>query len=212
MKNIILEGDDEIIIPFDSKDINCINNEIVTFQNCTINIQIFDYIKNFDKEFIFNECIFQENDLKIFKKLKIITFDYYTFNKILFSQIQINDIDDFIQNLYHENLTDKFLMVQDKIKIFNSTKIKIITKNIEEYRQINMIFLIFKNSIKFKSIEDLKREFNDYFKNNIIIFDKNEQNIIPITLSDFYFSTQQIEFISNLQNTQIILINKNFKS
>ena len=75
-----------------------------------------------------------------------------------------------------------------------------------------MIFLIFKNSIKFKSIEDLKREFNDYFKNNIIIFDKNEQNIIPITLSDFYFSTQQIEFISNLQNTQIILINKNFKS
>jgi hypothetical protein len=212
LKNIILEGDDEIIIPFDSKDINCINNEIVTFQNCTINIQIFDYIKNFDKEFIFNECIFQENDLKIFIKLKIITFDYYTFNKILFSQIQINDIDDFIQNLYHENLTDKFLMVQDKIKIFNSTKIKIITKNIEEYRQINMIFLIFKNSIKFKSIEDLKREFNDYFKNNIIIFDKNEQNIIPITLSDFYFSAQQIEFISNLQNTQIILINKNFKS
>ena len=204
LKNIILEGDQEIYIKFDSNEKSCINNAIITIQNCNFNIQIFDYIKNLDKEFIFYECIFQKNDLVIFKKLNKISFDFYTFNKILFSSIGLNDIDDFVQNLNNENIRDNFYKIQEKMNIFNFKKMKIITKNIEEYRQIIMIFLIFRNSI-FKSAEDLKREFIKYFQNNIIIYDIKDKKKIPIILSDYYLSIEQRKFIKNLENIEIIL-------
>ncbi len=207
LKNIIFEGDSEIFITFNSNEKRCINNEFITFKKCIINIHIFDYIKNLDKEFIFFDCMFQENDLKIFNQLNIITFDYYTFNKIFFSQIEINDIDDFVQNLYYEKLEENFCKVQKRLEIFQSKKIKIITKNLEEYRKIIIFFLIFKNS-KFKSIEEVKNQFNTYFKNNIIICGK-EKNI-PIILSDYYLSKEQIEFIKDLKNIENIeiIINK----
>ena len=157
-----------------------------------------------DKEFIFCECIFQTNDLVIFKKLNKIAFDFYTFNKILFSSIGLNDIDDFVQNLNNENIRDNFYKIQEKMNIFNFKKMKIITTNIEEYRQIIMIFLIFRNSI-FKSAEDLKREFIKYFQNNIIIYDIKDKKKIPIILSDYYLSIEQRNFIKNLENIEIIL-------
>ena len=205
LKEIVLERN-SIFLSFETNEESCFNKSNIIFKNCVINQKLFEKLNlNVNRQiFYFNCSIENERFLEPFQN---ITFDFYTYNNLIFKSYKKNDIEDYIKNLFLKEDTNlKFNYIDTKNK-----KIKIITKSNEEYRKMVLTFFIFKNESIFTSCKDIIDKVNDKIRNNIILWskDRNNENIIyPVIWSDYYLSKEQINFIKGLNNIQIKLKKK----
>ena len=205
LKEIVLERN-SIFLSFETNEESCFNKSNIIFKNCVINQKLFEKLNlNVNRQiFYFNCSIENERFLEPFQN---ITFDFYTYNNLIFKSYEKNDIEDYIKNLFLKEDTNlKFNYIDTKNK-----KIKIITKSNEEYRKMVLTFFIFKNESIFTSCKDIIDKVNDKIRNNIILWskDRNNENIIyPVIWSDYYLSKEQINFIKGLNNIQIKLKKK----
>ena len=192
----------EYIMIDEFQDIDFIQYELMK----VLNQKLFEKLNlNVNRQiFYFNCSIENERFLEPFQN---ITFDFYTYNNLIFKSYEKNDIEDYIKNLFLKEDTNlKFNYIDTKNK-----KIKIITKSNEEYRKMVLTFFIFKNESIFTSCKDIIDKVNDKIRNNIILWskDRNNENIIyPVIWSDYYLSKEQINFIKGLNNIQIKLKKK----
>ena len=205
LKEIVLERN-SIFLSFETNEESCFNKSNIIFKNCVINQKLFEKLNlNVNRQiFYFNCSIENERFLEPFQN---ITFDFYTYNNLIFKSYEKNDIEDYIKNLFlKEDINLKFNYIDTKNK-----KIKIITKSNEEYRKMVLTFFIFKNESIFTSCKDIIDKVNDKIRNNINLWskDRNNENIIyPVIWSDYYLSKEQINFIKGLNNIQIELKKK----
>ena len=205
LKEIVLERN-SIFLSFETNEESCFNKSNIIFKNCFINQKLFEKLNlNINRQiFCINCSIENERFLEPFQN---ITFDFYTYNNLIFKSYEKNDIEDYIKNLFLKEDTNlKFNYIDTKNK-----KIKIITKSNEEYRKMVLTFFIFKNESIFTSCKDIIDKVNDKIRNNIILWskDRNNENIIyPVIWSDYYLSKEQINFIKGLNNIQIELKKK----
>ena len=205
LKEIVLERN-SIFLSFETNEESCFNKSNIIFKNCFINQKLFEKLNlNINRQiFCINCSIENERFLEPFQN---ITFDFYTYNNLIFKSYKKNDIEDYIKNLFLKEDTNlKFNYIDTKNK-----KIKIITKSNEEYRKMVLTFFIFKNESIFTSCKDIIDKFNEKIGNNIILWskDRNNENIIyPVIWSDYYLSKEQINFIKGLNNIQIELKKK----
>ena len=205
LKEIVLERN-SIFLSFETNEESCFNKSNIIFKNCVINQKLFEKLNlNVNRQiFYFNCSIENERFLEPFQN---ITFDFYTYNNLIFKSYEKNDIEDYIKNLFLKEDTNlKFNYIDTKNK-----KIKIITKSNEEYRKMVLTFFIFKNESIFTSCKDIIDKVNDKIRNNINLWskDRNNENIIyPVIWSDYYLSKEQINFIKGLNNIQIELKKK----
>ena len=205
LKEIVLERN-SIFLSFETNEESCFNKSNIIFKNCFINQKLFEKLNlNINRQiFCINCSIENERFLEPFQN---ITFDFYTYNNLIFKSYKKNDIEDYIKNLFLKEDTNlKFNYIDTKNK-----KIKINTKSNEEYRKMVLTFFIFKNESIFTSCKDIIDKFNEKIGNNIILWskDRNNENIIyPVIWSDYYLSKEQINFIKGLNNIQIELKKK----
>ena len=205
LKEIVLERN-SIFLSFETNEESCFNKSNIIFKNYVINQKLFEKLNlNVNRQiFYFNCSIENERFLEPFQN---ITFDFYTYNNLIFKSYKKNDIEDYIKNLFLKEDTNlKFNYIDTKNK-----KIKINTKSKEEYRKMVLTFFIFKNESIFTSCKDIIDKFNEKIGNNIILWskDRNNENIIyPVIWSDYYLSKEQINFIKGLNNIQIELKKK----
>ena len=205
LKEIVLERN-SIFLSFETNEESCFNKSNIIFKNCFINQKLFEKLNlNVNRQIFCINCSI-ENE-KFLEPFQNITFDFYTYNNLIFKSYKKNDIEDYIKNLFLKEDTNlKFNYIDTKNK-----KIKIITKSNEEYRKMVLTFFIFKNESIFTSCKDIIDKFNEKIGNNIILWskDRNNENIIyPVIWSDYYLSKEQINFIKGLNNIQIELKKK----
>ena len=205
LKEIILERN-SIFLSFETNEESCFNKSNIIFKNCVINQKLFEKLNlNVNRQIFCINCSI-ENE-KFLEPFQNITFDFYTYNNLIFKSYKKNDIEDYIKNLFLKEDTNlKFNYIDTKNK-----KIKINTKSKEEYRKMVLTFFIFKNESIFTSCKDIIDKFNEKIGNNIILWskDRNNENIIyPVIWSDYYLSKEQINFIKGLNNIQIELKKK----
>ena len=205
LKEIVLERN-SIFLSFETNEESCFNKSNIIFKNCFINQKLFEKLNlNVNRQIFCINCSI-ENE-KFLEPFQNITFDFYTYNNLIFKSYKKNDIEDYIKNLFLKEDTNlKFNYIDTKNK-----KIKINTKSNEEYRKMVLTFFIFKNESIFTSCKDIIDKFNEKIGNNIILWskDRNNENIIyPVIWSDYYLSKEQINFIKGLNNIQIELKKK----
>ena len=205
LKEIVLERN-SIFLSFETNEESCFNKSNIIFKNCFINQKLFEKLNlNVNRQIFCINCSI-ENE-KFLEPFQNITFDFYTYNNLIFKSYKKNDIEDYIKNLFLKEDTNlKFNYIDTKNK-----KIKINTKSKEEYRKMVLTFFIFKNESIFTSCKDIIDKFNEKIGNNIILWskDRNNENIIyPVIWSDYYLSKEQINFIKGLNNIQIELKKK----
>ena len=205
LKEIVLERN-SIFLSFETNEESCFNKSNIIFKNCFINQKLFEKLNlNVNRQIFCINCSI-ENE-KFLEPFQNITFDFYTYNNLIFKSYKKNDIEDYIKNLFLKEDTNlKFNYIDTKNK-----NIKIITKSNEEYRKMVLTFFIFKNESIFTSCKDIIDKFNEKIGNNIILWskDRNNENIIyPVIWSDYYLSKEQINFIKGLNNIQIELKKK----
>ena len=205
LKEIVLERN-SIFLSFETNEESCFNKSNIIFKNCFINQKLFEKLNlNINRQIFCINCSI-ENE-KFLEPFQNITFDFYTYNNLIFKSYKKNDIEDYIKNLFLKEDTNlKFNYIDTKNK-----KIKINTKSNEEYRKMVLTFFIFKNESIFTSCKDIIDKFNEKIGNNIILWskDRNNENIIyPVIWSDYYLSKEQINFIKGLNNIQIELKKK----
>ena len=205
LKEIVLERN-SIFLSFETNEESCFNKSNIIFKNCFINQKLFEKLNlNINRQIFCINCSI-ENE-KFLEPFQNITFDFYTYNNLIFKSYKKNDIEDYIKNLFLKEDTNlKFNYIDTKNK-----KIKINTKSKEEYRKMVLTFFIFKNESIFTSCKDIIDKFNEKIGNNIILWskDRNNENIIyPVIWSDYYLSKEQINFIKGLNNIQIELKKK----
>ncbi len=205
LKEIVLERN-SIFLSFETNEESCFNKSNIIFKNCVINQKLFEKLNlNSNRQIFYINCSI-ENE-KFLEPFQNITFDFYTYNNLIFKSYEKNDIEDYINNLFLKEDTNlKFNYIDTKNK-----NIKIITKSNEEYRKMVLTFFIFKNESIFTSCKDIIDKFSEKIGNNIILWskDRNNENIIyPVIWSDYYLSKEQINFIKGLNNIQIELKKK----
>ena len=213
LKNITLKGN-EVSSKLEFNQ-STINNLTIIYKNCDIKSNLFPKI-NKENEIEFHNCIIEKTENINWKiSFKKITFDYNTFNEIIFqvnSKNDINDIDDLIKNISineDKTLKEKFDAVQKRmLDIFKDNNFKIIVKNYDLYRKVVLAFFIFKNDI-FKTYEELLNNYQKHLENNYYIVKEKKNNDnsmikIPILMSD-HLTNEQIEFMKNLKDIEIAL-------
>ncbi len=205
LKEIVLERN-SIFLSFETNEESCFNKSNIIFKNCVIDQKLFEKLNlNSNRQIFYINCSI-ENE-KFLEPFQNITFDFYTYNNLIFKSYEKNDIEDYINNLFLKEDTNlKFNYIDTKNK-----NIKIITKSNEEYRKMVLTFFIFKNESIFTSCKDIIDKFSEKIGNNIILWskDRNNENIIyPVIWSDYYLSKEQINFIKGLNNIQIELKKK----
>ena len=92
--------------------------------------------------------------------------------------------------------------------VFNGNNFKIVTKNDDLFRKVVLTFFIFKNE-QFKTYEELLQNYQKHLENNYYIIKekKNKDDSIikiPILMND-YLTNEQIEFMKNMKDIEIIL-------
>jgi len=92
--------------------------------------------------------------------------------------------------------------------VFKDNNFKIRVKSFDFYRKVVLSFFIFKNDL-FKTYDELLNNYQKHLEQNYYIFKSkkiNEQSIIkiPILMSD-YLTNEQIEFMKNLKDIEIVL-------
>ena len=171
---------------------------------------------NKENEIEFHNCTLEKTEkINWTISFKKITFDFNTFNEIIFQVISkndINDIDDLIKNISlneDKTLKEKFDAVQKRMMdVFKDNNFKIRVKSFDFYRKVVLSFFIFKNDL-FKTYDELLNNYQKHLEQNYYIFKSkkiNEQSIIkiPILMSD-YLTNEQIEFMKNLKDIEIVL-------
>ena len=213
IKNITLKGN-EILTKLELNN-SCISNSIIIYGNCEIKSDLFQKF-NKENEIEFHNCTLEKTEkINWTISFKKITFDFNTFNEIIFQVISkndINDIDDLIKNISlneDKTLKEKFDAVQKRMMdVFKDNNFKIRVKSFDFYRKVVLSFFIFKNDL-FKTYDELLNNYQKHLEQNYYIFKSkkiNEQSIIkiPILMSD-YLTNEQIEFMKNLKDIEIVL-------
>ncbi len=205
LKEIVLERN-SIFLSFETNEESCFNKSNIIFKNCVIDQKLFEKLNlNSNRQIFYINCSI-ENE-KFLEPFQNITFDFYTYNNLIFKSYEKNDIEDYINNLFLKEDTNlKFNYIDTKNK-----NIKIITKSNEEYRKMVLTFFIFKNESIFTSCKDIIDKFSEKIGNNIILWskDRNNENIIyPVIWSEYYLYKEQINIIKGLNNIQIELKKK----
>ena len=193
---------------------NFITNSIINYGNCEIKSFLFQKFQK-ENEIELHNCTLEKTENIDWKfPFKKITFDFNTFNEIIFqvNKNDINDIDEFIKNIAineDKNLKEKFGVVKKRMMdVFNGNNFKIVTKNDDLFRKVVLTFFIFKNE-QFKTYEELLQNYQKHLENNYYIIKekKNKDDSIikiPILMND-YLTNEQIEFVKNMKDIEIIL-------
>lgn len=221
LKKILNEKNNIKIITFKGNAVsikleneNFITNSIINYGNCEIKSFLFQKFQK-ENEIELHNCTLEKTENIDWKfPFKKITFDFNTFNEIIFqvNKNDINDIDEFIKNIAineDKNLKEKFGVVKKRMMdVFNGNNFKIVTKNDDLFRKVVLTFFIFKNE-QFKTYEELLQNYQKHLENNYYIIKekKNKDDSIikiPILMND-YLTNEQIEFMKNMKDIEIIL-------
>ena len=221
LKKILNEKNNIKIITFKGNAVsikleneNFITNSIINYGNCEIKSFLFQKFQK-ENEIELHNCTLEKTENIDWKfPFKKITFDFNTFNEIIFqvNKNDINDIDEFIKNIAineDKNLKEKFGVVKKRMMdVFNGNNFKIVTKNDDLFRKVVLTFFIFKNE-QFKTYEELLQNYQKHLENNYYIIKekKNKDDSIikiPILMND-YLTNEQIEFVKNMKDIEIIL-------
>ena len=150
---------------------NFITNSIINYGNCEIKSFLFQKFQK-ENEIELHNCTLEKTENIDWKfPFKKITFDFNTFNEIIFqvNKNDINDIDEFIKNIAineDKNLKEKFGVVKKRMMdVFNGNNFKIVTKNDDLFRKVVLTFFIFKNE-QFKTYEELLQNYQKHLENN----------------------------------------------
>ena len=159
---------------------NFITNSIINYGNCEIKSFLFQKFQK-ENEIELHNCTLEKTENIDWKfPFKKITFDFNTFNEIIFqvNKNDINDIDEFIKNIAineDKNLKEKFGVVKKRMMdVFNGNNFKIVTKNDDLFRKVVLTFFIFKNE-QFKTYEELLQNYQKHLENNYYIIKEKKK-------------------------------------
>ena len=187
LKKILNEKNNIKIITFKGNAVsikleneNFITNSIINYGNCEIKSFLFQKFQK-ENEIELHNCTLEKTENIDWKfPFKKITFDFNTFNEIIFqvNKNDINDIDEFIKNIAineDKNLKEKFGVVKKRMMdVFNGNNFKIVTKNDDLFRKVVLTFFIFKNE-QFKTYEELLQNYQKHLENNYYIIKEKKK-------------------------------------